>query len=58
MNAAATALGPAYNVFPDSSNKLVPVPSAFLRYRPGPFLRPFYLSCTLGRPGFPRRYVK
>jgi hypothetical protein len=58
MNAAAAALGPAYNVFPDSSNKLVPAPPAFLRYRPGPFLRPCNLSRTLGRPGFPRRYVK
>jgi hypothetical protein len=34
MNAAAAALGPAYNVHPNSSNKLVPVPLAFLRYRP------------------------
>ena len=43
MDAAAAALGPAYNVFPDSSNKIVPVPPAFLRYRPGPLLRPYNL---------------
>src|SRR5262249_21478184 len=42
------ALGPAYNVLPNSSNKLVPVPPAFLRYRPAPFLRPYNLSARQG----------
>jgi hypothetical protein len=31
------------NVFPNSSNKLVPAPPAFLRYRPAPFPRPYNL---------------
>jgi hypothetical protein len=41
MNAAAAALGPVYNVYPNSSGQLVPTPPAFLNYRPAPFLRPY-----------------
>ena len=40
MNARAAALGPAYNVYPNSKNKLVPTAAAFQHYRPAPFLRP------------------
>ena len=41
LNARAAALGPAYNVFPNSKNKLVPTAAAFQHYRPAPFLRPY-----------------
>jgi hypothetical protein len=44
MNAAAAALGPAYNVYPNSSGKLVQVAPAFLRYRPALFPRPYNLQ--------------
>jgi pimeloyl-ACP methyl ester carboxylesterase len=40
MNAAAAALGPAYNVF-TSGSQLVPTAPAFLNYRPPLYLRPF-----------------
>jgi hypothetical protein len=36
LNATATALGPALNVYAG-----VPTPSQFIDLRPGPFLRPF-----------------
>jgi hypothetical protein len=52
MNAAATGLGPAYNIFA-ASGSTCPVgspvsgvcatPPAFVRYRPAPYLRPFDL---------------
>jgi hypothetical protein len=45
LNAEATALGPAYNIFA-SGNTTVPVAAAFVRYRPPVYLRPFDL---LGR---------
>jgi hypothetical protein len=50
MNAAAAALGPAYNVYFTSSNKIVPVRPAFLRYRPAPFLRPYNLAVRQSTP--------
>jgi pimeloyl-ACP methyl ester carboxylesterase len=40
MNARATSLGPAYNVFP-SGGTLVPTPPGFLQFTPPPYLRPF-----------------
>ena len=43
MNAAATALGPNYNIFP-SGNTVVPVAPAFTRYHPAPYPRPFDLG--------------
>ncbi len=39
LNATATALGPAYNIFA-SGAPVVPTPPAFLRYRPAPYPRP------------------
>jgi pimeloyl-ACP methyl ester carboxylesterase len=43
LNARAAALGPNYNIF--AVNGVVnPVPPAFLRYRPFPYLRPFDLA--------------
>jgi len=41
LNARAAALGPVYNVFPDSSGKLVHTPPAYQSYRPAPYPRPF-----------------
>jgi hypothetical protein len=41
MNARAAALGPAYNLLVVSSKKVVPAQSAFLSYRPAPYLRPY-----------------
>ncbi len=43
LNATATALGPADNIF-SSGGKIVPVAAAFLRFRPTPYLRPFDLG--------------
>ena len=45
LNAAATALGPADNIFSGSSG-VVATPPAFVAYRPAPYPRPFDL---LGR---------
>jgi hypothetical protein len=45
LNAAATALGPADNIF-SGSNGVVATPPAFVSYRPAPYPRPFDL---LGR---------
>jgi pimeloyl-ACP methyl ester carboxylesterase len=42
LNAQATALGPAYNIFP-SGKTTVPTPTAFVRYQPPVYLRPFDL---------------
>jgi pimeloyl-ACP methyl ester carboxylesterase len=42
LNAQATALGPAYNIFASGSTT-VATPSAFVRYRPPVYLRPFDL---------------
>jgi pimeloyl-ACP methyl ester carboxylesterase len=41
LNAAATALGPALNVFFTNQGVVVSTPPAFTDLRPGPFLRPF-----------------
>jgi pimeloyl-ACP methyl ester carboxylesterase len=40
LNAAATALGPTFNIF-FTSQGIVPVPPAFIEFRPAPYLRPF-----------------
>jgi len=42
LNAAATALGPAYTIY-ESGSAIVPTASQFIRYRPAPYLRPFDL---------------
>jgi hypothetical protein len=41
LDAEAADLGPAANVLPISQNSAVPAAPAFVRYQPGPFLRPF-----------------
>jgi pimeloyl-ACP methyl ester carboxylesterase len=46
LNGNATALGPSYNIF-SSGAQVVATPSAFVRYQPYPYLRPFDL-----RPGY------
>ena len=40
LNAQATALGPAYNIFGSGATVSATAP-AFLRYQPTPYLRPF-----------------
>ena len=45
MNKAATALGPAYNIFA-SGGKVVPVAPAFASFQPSPYPRPFDLSSS------------
>ena len=42
LNARATALGPAYNIFGSGATVSATAP-AFLRYQPTPYLRPFNL---------------
>jgi len=44
LNASATGLGPAYNIFAAGSAAPVATPPAFLRYQPFPYLRPFDLA--------------
>ena len=43
MDAAAAALGPAYNIFP-SGSQIVATPPAFAAYRPTRYPRPFDLA--------------
>lgn len=41
LNAAAVALGPAFNIFSNPPGMIVPVPPAFVDFKPDPYLRPF-----------------
>jgi len=41
MNAAAAALGPAFNVFANPQGMIVPVPPGFVDFKPPRYLRPF-----------------
>lgn len=41
MNTAAAALGPTFNIFSNPQGMLVPVPPAFVDFKPGLYLRPF-----------------
>jgi pimeloyl-ACP methyl ester carboxylesterase len=41
LNATATSLGPEFNVYTNAQGALVPVPPAFVDFRPAPYLRPF-----------------
>jgi pimeloyl-ACP methyl ester carboxylesterase len=41
MNAAATSLGPAFNIFSNGQGGIVAVPSAFVDFKPRRYLRPF-----------------
>ena len=52
LNNAAASLGPNFNVFP-SHGTLVPVPPAFVDFKPRPYLRPFdgeADECEFGHP--------
>jgi hypothetical protein len=40
LNNAAASLGPGFNIFP-TMNGIVPVPPAFIEFRPARYLRPF-----------------
>jgi len=46
MNAAATALGPSYNIF-ESGGNLVPTAPAFTAYQPSRYPRPFDLGARI-----------
>ncbi|MHB1432208.1 MAG: alpha/beta hydrolase family protein [Streptosporangiaceae bacterium] len=48
MNATATALGPAYNIFL-SGGKVVPAGPQFIHYEPALYLRPYDLSYRIHR---------
>lgn len=41
MNAAAAALGPGFNIFTNPQGMIVPVPPAFVDFKPAQYLRPF-----------------
>lgn len=41
MNAAAKALGPSFNIFPNPQGMIVPVPPGFVDFNPTRYLRPF-----------------
>lgn len=41
MNAAATALGPGFNIFVNPQGMIVPTPSGFADFNPTRYLRPF-----------------
>jgi pimeloyl-ACP methyl ester carboxylesterase len=41
LNTAATALGPFFNIFANSQGMIVPVPPAFVEFKPAQYLRPF-----------------
>ena len=41
MNAAATALGPGFNIFVNPQGMIVPVPPGFVDFNPTRYLRPF-----------------
>ncbi len=41
LNAAATAFGPSFNVFPGPTGIILPTPAAFFEFHPSRYLRPF-----------------
>jgi pimeloyl-ACP methyl ester carboxylesterase len=41
LDSAAASLGPNFNIFSDAQGMIVPVPPAFVHFRPAPYLRPF-----------------
>jgi pimeloyl-ACP methyl ester carboxylesterase len=54
LNATATALGPAFNIYATSTG-VVAAPPAFIDFIPGPYLRPFDLV-TFGLGGGPNSW--
>ncbi|MBV9446897.1 MAG: prolyl oligopeptidase family serine peptidase [Streptosporangiaceae bacterium] len=54
MNSAAADLGPGYNLFVVGGN-VVATPPQFIRYRPAPYLRVFFLGGTHQPPRPPSR---
>ena len=54
LNNAATALGPAFNIF-GTSQGVVPVPPAFIEFDPSRYLRPFDAPAEDCDRGFPCR---
>jgi pimeloyl-ACP methyl ester carboxylesterase len=52
LNAADASLGPLFNIFSNSPGAIVPVPPAFVDFKPGSYLRPFdseSKECESGR---------
>lgn len=52
LKAAAASLGPLFNIFSNSTGAIIPVPPAFVDFKPGPYLRPFdseSKECESGR---------
>ena len=41
LNNAAAQLGPGFNIFPNAAGLPVPVAPAYVKFEPGPYLRPF-----------------
>jgi pimeloyl-ACP methyl ester carboxylesterase len=41
LNNAATALGPAFNLYVTTQGAVVPTPPAYIEFEPSPYLRPF-----------------
>lgn len=41
LNSAAAQLGPGFNIFPNAAGVPVPVAPAYVKFEPGPYLRPF-----------------
>lgn len=41
LNAAAEALGPDFNIYTNTAGMIVPVAPSFVKFKPGPYLRPF-----------------
>jgi pimeloyl-ACP methyl ester carboxylesterase len=41
LNNAATALGPAFNLYVTTQGTVVPTPPAYIEFEPSPYLRPF-----------------
>lgn len=52
LNAAATALGPGSNIFVNAQGAIVPVPSAFVDFKPLRYLCPLMAKQKSVKPDF------
>jgi len=52
LNNAATALGPAFNLYVTTQGAVVPTPPAYIEFEPRPYLRPFDQLTADCRSGF------
>ena len=53
LNKAATALGPAFNLYVTTQGAIVPTPPAYIEFEPSPYLRPFDAFTEACDRGFP-----